>query len=74
MATVDRVSSDRSPISILAGVQRVIDRLADSRWRAMRRERALIARELANMQDTDVRDLGISRSDFPAILDGTFRR
>ena len=43
-------------------------------WREKRRERARIARELLSYTDRELFDLGISRGDIPAILDGTFRR
>jgi uncharacterized protein YjiS (DUF1127 family) len=43
-------------------------------WRARRRERARIARELLSYTDRELFDLGISRADIPAILDGTYRR
>lgn len=43
-------------------------------WRAQRQERARIARELLSYTDRELADLGISRSDIPAIVNGTFRR
>ena len=43
-------------------------------WRERRRERARIARELLSYTDRELFDLGISRADIPAILDGTYRR
>ena len=43
-------------------------------WRAQRQERARIARELLTYTDRELFDLGISRADIPAIIDGTYRR
>ncbi|MDA8248661.1 MAG: DUF1127 domain-containing protein [Rhodospirillales bacterium] len=43
-------------------------------WRERRRERARIARELATYTDRELLDLGISRTDIPAIINGTYRR
>ncbi len=43
-------------------------------WRERRRERARIARELLSYTDRELFDLGITRGDIPAILDGTYRR
>lgn len=43
-------------------------------WRAERRKRAQIARELAVYTDRELFDLGIQRADFPAIIDGTYSR
>ena len=43
-------------------------------WRARRQERARIARELLTYTDRELFDLGISRADIPAIIDGTYRR
>ena len=46
---------------------------AVSRFDEWRRRRALLA-ELMSLSDRDLADLGIGRGDFPAILDGTYRR
>ena len=43
-------------------------------WNRDRLRRKSIADELSAMSEMDLRDLGISRSDFPAIVDGSFRR
>jgi len=43
-------------------------------WRERRRERARIARELLSYTDRELFDLGISRADIPAIINGTYRR
>lgn len=43
-------------------------------WRRRRQERHQLARELASMSDTECHDLGITRADFHAILNGTYRR
>jgi uncharacterized protein YjiS (DUF1127 family) len=43
-------------------------------WRERRSERARIARELLSYTDRELFDLGITRGDIPAILDGTYRR
>jgi uncharacterized protein YjiS (DUF1127 family) len=45
-----------------------------SAWRAKRAYRARIARELNTYTDRELFDLGIQRADFPAILNGSFRR
>lgn len=52
--------------------QAVRDR-AVARFDEWRRRRALLA-ELMSLSDRDLTDLGIGRGDFPAILDGTYRR
>jgi uncharacterized protein YjiS (DUF1127 family) len=43
-------------------------------WRAKRAYRARIERELNTYTDRELFDLGIQRADFPAILNGSFRR
>ena len=43
-------------------------------WCEQRRRRAQVARELLTYTDRELFDLGISRGDIPAIIDGTFRR
>jgi uncharacterized protein YjiS (DUF1127 family) len=53
----------------------VSDRRAQfAAWRAKRAYRARIARELNTYTDRELFDLGIQRADFPAILNGSFRR
>jgi uncharacterized protein YjiS (DUF1127 family) len=39
-----------------------------------RRERAQIRNELLRCSDRDLFDLGISRADIPAVVNGTYRR
>ena len=43
-------------------------------WRAERRRQEAVIRELAQFDDRDLHDLAISRYDFAAIANGTFRR
>jgi uncharacterized protein YjiS (DUF1127 family) len=43
-------------------------------WRATRRRREQIWRELHSYSDRDLFDLGISRADIPAIVAGTYSR
>ena len=43
-------------------------------WREKRQRRAQIARELLTYTDRELFDLGISRGDIPAIINGTYRR
>jgi len=43
-------------------------------WLFQRREKAELVRTLRLMGDRDLRDLGISRADFPAIVEGVYRR
>jgi uncharacterized protein YjiS (DUF1127 family) len=43
-------------------------------WMAERRERAELVRTLRMMGERDLRDVGISRADFPAIVEGVYRR
>jgi uncharacterized protein YjiS (DUF1127 family) len=43
-------------------------------WRAERRERARISRELATYTDLELVDLGIQSADIPAIINGTYTR
>jgi uncharacterized protein YjiS (DUF1127 family) len=52
--------------------QSVRDR-AIARFDEWRRRRVLLG-ELMSLNDRDLADLGIGRADFPAILDGTYRR
>jgi uncharacterized protein YjiS (DUF1127 family) len=45
-----------------------------SAWRRQRASRARIARELATYTDRELFDLGITRADIPAVINGTYRR
>jgi uncharacterized protein YjiS (DUF1127 family) len=45
-----------------------------SEWRRKRASRARVARELATYTDRELFDLGISRADIPAVINGTYRR
>ncbi len=47
---------------------------AVAEWNRERLRRQNLAGELAGMSDAELHDLGISKADFPAIIDGTFRR
>jgi uncharacterized protein YjiS (DUF1127 family) len=72
MATVVHSASGLARLNPLPGLMAGFDRLA-ARWQAHRtHEREL--RELFAFDDHDLRDLGLSRSDFMAIRDGTYRR
>ncbi len=44
------------------------------RWLEERRRRSRLARELAELSERDLSDLGIGRADFSAIIRGTYRR
>jgi len=59
-----------TPTGVMMG--RLVVRLDN--WLAKRRERAELVRTLRMMGDRDLRDLGISRADFPAIVEGVYRR
>ena len=43
-------------------------------WRVQRQRRLKIVRQLSAYTDRDLLDLGFSRNDFPAIINGTYRR
>jgi uncharacterized protein YjiS (DUF1127 family) len=45
-----------------------------SAWRRQRATRARISRELATYTDRELFDLGITRADIPAVINGTYRR
>jgi uncharacterized protein YjiS (DUF1127 family) len=45
-----------------------------SAWRRQRATRARITRELATYTDRELFDLGITRADIPAVINGTYRR
>lgn len=58
-----------NPIALL----RLLADLAVARWHA-RRRRARELHELFSFDERELRDLGLSRSDFMAIEHGTYRR
>jgi len=72
MATVVHSASGFPRLNPLPGLVAGFDRLVAA-WQAHRR-RARELRELFAMDDHDLRDLGLSRSDFMAIRDGTYHR
>jgi uncharacterized protein YjiS (DUF1127 family) len=72
MATVVHSASGFARFNPLPGLIAGFDRLA-ARWQAQRKH-AREVRELFAFDDHDLRDLGLSRSDFMAIRDGTYRR
>ncbi|HLB99112.1 MAG TPA: DUF1127 domain-containing protein [Acetobacteraceae bacterium] len=72
MATVVHSASGFARFNPLPGLIAGFDRLA-ARWQASR-NRARELRELFAFSDHDLRDLGLSRSDFMALRDGTYRR
>jgi uncharacterized protein YjiS (DUF1127 family) len=43
-------------------------------WRAERQRRRQVVRELDAMTDRELLDLGLSRYDFAAIINGTYQR
>jgi uncharacterized protein YjiS (DUF1127 family) len=43
-------------------------------WRAERQRRRQLIGELNTFSDRDLLDLGFSRYDFPAIINGTYQR
>jgi len=49
-----------------------LDRFAA--WRTERRQRSAILHDLYSFDERDLQDLGISRYDFKAIANGTYRR
>jgi len=72
VAVIDSTSTFRpmTPAGVVMG--RMVARL--DAWLFRRRERAELVRVLHMMSDRDLRDLGISRADFPAIVEGVYRR
>jgi len=72
MATVVHSTSSFSRINPLPGLVAGFERIV-ALWQA-RRRRARELRELFALDEHDLRDLGLSRSDFMAIRDGTYRR
>jgi uncharacterized protein YjiS (DUF1127 family) len=43
-------------------------------WRIVQQRRHKLVRELSAYNDRDLLDLGFSRADFPAIINGTYQR
>ena len=43
-------------------------------WRVQRQRRLKVVRQLSADSDRDLLDLGFSRHDFPAIINGTYQR
>ncbi len=72
MATVVHSTSGFARLNPLPGLIAGFDRVA-ARWQAHRRH-ARELRELFALDEHDLRDLGLSRSDFMAIRDGTYHR
>jgi uncharacterized protein YjiS (DUF1127 family) len=69
---IDSISTFRPMTPTGAVMGRVVARLDN--WLFQRRERAELVRTLRMMGERDLRDLGISRADFPAIVEGVYRR
>jgi uncharacterized protein YjiS (DUF1127 family) len=69
---MDSISTFRPTTPTGAVMGRVVARL--DAWLFQRRERAELVRTLRMMGERDLRDLGISRADFPAIVEGVYRR
>jgi uncharacterized protein YjiS (DUF1127 family) len=69
-------SIDTARTSVLSSVRGRVAEAAQlvSEWRSKRAYRARISRELETYTDRELFDLGISRANFPEILDGSFRR
>lgn len=72
MATVVHPASGLARLNPLPGLIAGFDH-AVARWQAHRR-RTRELRELFALDEHDLRDLGLSRSDFMAIRDGTYHR
>jgi uncharacterized protein YjiS (DUF1127 family) len=66
------ISTFRQTTPTGAVMGRIVARLDN--WLFQRRERAELVKTLSKMGDRDLRDLGISRADFPAIVQGVYRR
>jgi uncharacterized protein YjiS (DUF1127 family) len=62
--------------SLWSMVTAFVDRTASdfAVWRQAQAERGRIVRELSSCSDRELADLGFSRSDIPAIANGTYRR
>jgi uncharacterized protein YjiS (DUF1127 family) len=74
MATISRSrpalgAAQLNPVAIL---RRIVDRAA-THWQE-RRRRARELNELFAFDERELRDLGLSRSDFISIANGTYRR
>ena len=74
MATISRSrpawgAAQLNPLAIL---RRIVDRAAASWQERRRRPREL--NELFSFDERELRDLGLSRSDFISIANGTYRR
>ncbi len=72
MATLVHDVLGNARLPVMAPLQRWRHRVAG--WLAARQDRAQVLRELNACDERELRDLGISRYDFAAILDGTYRR
>ena len=72
MPMIDSISTFHPTTPAGAVLGRIVARL--DAWLFQRRERAELVRTLRMMGDRDLRDLGISRADFPAIVEGVYRR
>jgi uncharacterized protein YjiS (DUF1127 family) len=72
MATVVHSASGFARLNPFPSLIAGFDHVA-ARWQA-RRRRARELRELFALDEHDLRDLGLSRSDFMAIRDGTYHR
>jgi uncharacterized protein YjiS (DUF1127 family) len=72
MATVVHSASGFSRFNPLPGLVARFGRMA-AFWQAHRR-RSRELRELFSLEERDLRDLGLSRSDFMSIHNGTYRR
>ncbi|MBV8402411.1 MAG: DUF1127 domain-containing protein [Acetobacteraceae bacterium] len=71
----ERQFADTALSGLRALQQRIVAlKAARQARRAERRERRQIVRELSAYTDRELLDLGFSRADFPAILNGTYRR
>jgi uncharacterized protein YjiS (DUF1127 family) len=74
MATTVRSSSTLASTRLNpAAILRLLFDRAIASWQAKRR-RARELNELFGFDERELRDLGLSRSDFPSIQNGTFRR
>jgi uncharacterized protein YjiS (DUF1127 family) len=72
VATIDSISTFQPMTPAGVALGRMVARL--DTWLFERRQRSDLRRTLTLMGDRDLRDLGISRADFPAIMDGSYRR
>jgi uncharacterized protein YjiS (DUF1127 family) len=72
MATVVHTTSGFARFNPLPGLMAAFDRIG-ARWQASRRHSREL-RELFALDEHDLRDLGLSRSDFMSIRDGTYHR